>query len=1544
MDQEALLVGKATDQHPEKRTVSTISCILASQALEKLAYYGLVPNMILYLTVEYGMGTTEAANILFLWSAATNFFPLIGAFIADSYTGRFPLIGFGSSTSLLGMLSLWLAAMIQPKCDKSIDVCQPTTPFQLLLLYSFFTLTSIGAGGVRSSCLAFAADQLQLNSTTRISTTALETLFNWYYFSVMLAYFHSESLLVFVQTKYGWQIGFGVSLAVMALSVAMFFVASPFYVKFKCGPSLVSGLFQVLVAAFRNQHVDLASEEHVISYHHETGPSFSIPSQKLRYLNKACATSNPRQDLTLTGNSQNPWKLCTVQQVEDFKSLVNVLPIWSTGIILSLVTACQASFIVLQAKAMDRRTFIKGFEIPPGCYGVFMIISFVVFLVIYDIVVVPLVSWALRKPRLGVMVRMGAGIAISVLCISTLAIVEYVRRKRAREEGGTMLSAMWLLPYMLLGGISEALISIAQNEFFYSELPKSMSSVATTLSGLNMAAASLVSSWIVTAVDTATCRSWITEDINEGHLDYYYWLMTAFSLLNVVYFVWCSKAYGKCKTPFSLTRSVKKTKPANAMAMALRLYLLLLVFLSSAIVSFSLYEDQVGLMDWHQRYIGKVKHAVFHTQKTGRKRVIVSTEENVVASLDLRHGEIFWRHVLGTKDAIDGVDIALGKYVITLSSEGSMVRAWNLPDGQMVWETSLHSAQHSKSLLSVPVNLKVDKDYPILVFGGGYLHAVSPIDGEVLWKKDFTAEGFEVQRVLQPLESSIIYVLGFLHSSEAIVYQIDSKSGEVVAEKSKAFPGGFSGEVASVSNDKVVVLDSTRSILVTISFVDEEISFQKTLISDLVEDSGEAEILSPLLSNMLAVKVNKRTIFVRVGDQGKLEMVDSLSDETAMSDSLPVADDQVAFASVHHEGSKIHLTVKLVDDLDTVLLRESIQMDQHRGRVDKVFINNYIKTDRSNGFRALIVMEDHSLLLLQQGAIVWSREEGLASVTDVTTAELPVEKDGVSVAKVEHTLVDWLKGHILKLKGSLLLASPEDVVAIQEMRMKSSGRSKLTRDHNGFRKLFIALTRAGKLYALHTGDGRIVWSTLLKSPACARPSGISLYQWQVPHHHAMDENPSVLVVGRCGSDSSSPGVLSFVDVYTGKEISSSDIGHSVVQVMPLPFTDSTEQRLHLIADTDGHVHLYPKTSEALSIFQREFQNVYWYNVEGDDGIVRGHGMKSSCSGETADEYCFTTRELWTVVFPSESEKIISTLTRKPNEVVHTQAKVSTDQDVLYKYVSRNLLFVATVSPKGAGEIGSVTPEESALVVYLIDTVTGRILHRLSHQGCQGPVHAVFSENWVVYHYFNLRAHKYEVTVVEIYDQSRAENKNVWKLVLGKHNLTAPISSYSRPEMFTKSQSYFFPQSVKTIAVTSTAKGITSKQLLIGTIGDQILALDKRFVDPRRTLNPSQAEKEEGIIPLTDSLPIIPQSYITHSLKVEGLRGIVTAPAKLESTTHVFAYGVDLFYTRLAPSKTYDSLTDDFSYALLLITIVALVAAIYITWALSEKKELSEKWR
>lgn len=75
--------------------------VAANEAFERLASLGLMPNMILYLTREYGMQTAEATNFLLLWSAASNFTPFIGAVLSDSYVRRYSMIAFGSVASLL---------------------------------------------------------------------------------------------------------------------------------------------------------------------------------------------------------------------------------------------------------------------------------------------------------------------------------------------------------------------------------------------------------------------------------------------------------------------------------------------------------------------------------------------------------------------------------------------------------------------------------------------------------------------------------------------------------------------------------------------------------------------------------------------------------------------------------------------------------------------------------------------------------------------------------------------------------------------------------------------------------------------------------------------------------------------------------------------------------------------------------------------------------------------------------------------------------------------------------------------------------------------------------------------------------------------------------------------------------------------------------------------------------------------------------------------------------------------------------------------------
>ena len=67
-----------------------------NETFERMASFGLLANFMVYLTRELHMDQASAANILNLWSGVSNFAPLLGAFISDSYVGRFSTIAFGS--------------------------------------------------------------------------------------------------------------------------------------------------------------------------------------------------------------------------------------------------------------------------------------------------------------------------------------------------------------------------------------------------------------------------------------------------------------------------------------------------------------------------------------------------------------------------------------------------------------------------------------------------------------------------------------------------------------------------------------------------------------------------------------------------------------------------------------------------------------------------------------------------------------------------------------------------------------------------------------------------------------------------------------------------------------------------------------------------------------------------------------------------------------------------------------------------------------------------------------------------------------------------------------------------------------------------------------------------------------------------------------------------------------------------------------------------------------------------------------------------------
>ena len=54
--------------------------------------------------------------------------------------------------------------------------------------------------------------------------------------------------------------------------------------------------------------------------------------------------------------------------------------------------------------------------------------------------------------------------------------------------------------------------------------------------------------------------------------------------------------------------------------------------------------------------------------------------------------------------------------------------------------------------------------------------------------------------------------------------------------------------------------------------------------------------------------------------------------------------------------------------------------------------------------------------------------------------------------------------------------------------------------------------------------------------------------------------------------------------------------------------------------------------------------------------------------------------------------------------------------------------------------------------------------------------------------------------------------------------------------------------------------------------------------------------------------------------------------------------VDLFYTRVAPSKTFDVLKEDFDYYLIVIVLAALLISSYVTKKLASQKAQKQAWK
>ncbi|XP_022924429.1 protein NRT1/ PTR FAMILY 5.2-like isoform X1 [Cucurbita moschata] len=528
------------------------SFIVVYEVFERMAYYGISTNLIIFLTKKLHQGTVASANNVTNWSGTVWIMPILGAYIADAHLGRYRTFLIASAICLTGMglltLAVSLPSLKPPPClDVNKGNCKPASTLQLAVFFGALYMLALGTGGTKPNISTIGADQFdEFHPKEKAQKLSF---FNWWMFSIFFGTLFATTILVYIQDNVGWSLGYGLPTIGLAISILIFVAGTPFYRHKLPTGSPFTKMASVIVAAVRNWRLPLPNDPKEL---HELGfeeyakqGAFRIDSTpSLRFLNKAA----------IRRGSSDSWKLCTVTQVEETKQMLRMIPVLICTFMPSTMLAQTHTLFIKQGTTLDR-SIGSHFQIPPASLAAFVTISMLLSVVIYDRLFVKIMQRITKNPRgITLLQRMGIGMILHVLIMIIASRVERHRLDVARQNGqvgnasgqALPLTIFTLLPQFMLVGVADAFTEVAKIEFFYDQAPESMKSLGTSYSMTSIGIGNFLSSFLLSTVSSITHKrgnGWIMNNLNASHLDYYYAFLAVLSAINFFLFLLISKFY-----------------------------------------------------------------------------------------------------------------------------------------------------------------------------------------------------------------------------------------------------------------------------------------------------------------------------------------------------------------------------------------------------------------------------------------------------------------------------------------------------------------------------------------------------------------------------------------------------------------------------------------------------------------------------------------------------------------------------------------------------------------------------------------------------------------------------------------------------------------------------------------------------------------------------------------------------------------------------------------------------------------------------------------
>ncbi|AES71046.2 protein NRT1/ PTR FAMILY 5.6 [Medicago truncatula] len=523
--------------------------VLTIEFSERVSFFGIAANLISYLTKVMHEDLKTAAKDVNYWSGTTTLMPLIGGFLADAYTGRFPMILFSSLVYLLGLILLTMSQYIPSLKTCNTKKClQPRKLHEVVFFLALYCI-SLGTGGHKPCLESFGADQFDEDHVEERKKKM--SFFNWWNFALCFALLLGATVIVYVQDNVSWGVSCLILTILMALCIIAFYLGKPFYRYRRPEGNTLKPIIQVLVAAIRKRKLSCPSNPDLfyeIPKSDKSQGRLLCNTSNLRFLDKAAILED-----TPVNPKHNPWRLATVTRVEETKLVLNIIPIWLASLTTGITLAQATTLFVKQAASMNLK-LSDNFTIPPGSVVSVTAIGTLIFVPLYDKVLVPIMRKITGNERgISILRRIAIGLAFSVMVMIVAALVEAKRLRmheqeilRSGETGKNTMSVFWLVPQYLILGFGDSFSLVGLQEYFYDQVPDSMRSLGMALYLSVIGVGSFLSSFLITIVAHVTeknGKSWIGKDINSSRLDRFYWMLAIINALNLCAYLFLAKRY-----------------------------------------------------------------------------------------------------------------------------------------------------------------------------------------------------------------------------------------------------------------------------------------------------------------------------------------------------------------------------------------------------------------------------------------------------------------------------------------------------------------------------------------------------------------------------------------------------------------------------------------------------------------------------------------------------------------------------------------------------------------------------------------------------------------------------------------------------------------------------------------------------------------------------------------------------------------------------------------------------------------------------------------